>query len=232
MSRVRNVSHGTVAVWSNASVRPKTRCCQGVSKTTSPFERGGAAGPATSTRSKRVHEPGRIMSATPIIASRVTSPASSASLRLLGPRRTHRKDQEPCLGGAVPDPNPDPCGHVEAHFSQQCARLGDHTGPVLRALVPAWRQPQYGPRIARAQCADDDVVYRGRVLDDFEAGRLRPAKPELGDRFCPVGEQAPPVHRIDPRASDDLRAVHRANVVGEVIDEPIDCIRVDHATAR
>ena len=62
-------------------VRPKSRLSHGAANTSSPFWRGGAAGPVASSGvvSHDRASAGVAARATPIIASRVTSVASRAS---------------------------------------------------------------------------------------------------------------------------------------------------------
>jgi hypothetical protein len=72
------------------------------------------------------------------------------------------------------------------------------------------------------------VDVRG-VLDDDHELALRPLEAEFGDGRGAVIEEALLVGRIGPRAGDHLCAVHRAEVVLEVLDDLVEGVGVEDA---
>ena len=177
------------------------------SKTSSPLRRGSAAAPAspaTSGPASHRHASRDV----PIIASRVTSAASSSSPSARA-GRTLGKDEVADLGARVPHPDLDVVRHVEPISAQQRPRLAHHARAVRRALVPGRRQPEHRPRVAGAQRAHHDVVHVGRVLDHDHVLALRAAEAQLGDRRGAVVEQARLV-----LGSTQARATTRAPFIG------------------
>jgi hypothetical protein len=65
------------------------------------------------------------------------------------------------------------------------------------------------------------------VLDDDHVFAFGPLEAEFGDGRGAVGEQALLVIRVGPCAGDDLRAVHRAEVVLEVLHDLVERIGVE-----
>ena len=163
---------------------PRARPCQGSSKTSSPLSRGSGTPARASSISaswRSAHAPAA-GTATPIMQSRVTSPASSASLQPSVPVGLHREHEVANLRGRVPHADLDVVAELEAELAQHRSRLGDHAGAVGRALVPVRRQAEHRPGVAGAKRADDRVVSRGRVLEHDHGLALGAGEPELGDR--------------------------------------------------
>ena len=187
---------------------PKMRPCHASSKTSSPFFRGSAAAPAhvgdLSARdwihrrppAQRAAPAGGLTTATPIIESRVTSLARSASLRRSVPAGRSGKHEVAKLGARVPDANLRALGQVDAELAQHHARLAHRARAVLEGLVPDGRQPDQRVRIARAERADHEVVDAGRVLDHLEVDA---AEAQLLDGRRAVGEQPRAIRRDRPR---------------------------------
>ena len=128
--------------------------------------------------------------ATPTIASRVTSAASSVFTHVLAPGWPFRQDQVTHFGGAVPHTYLHVVGQLEAEFAQHAARIDHRTRAIGRRLVPDGWQAEDRPRIARAQGAHDEVVDLGRILEDHHVLALAANVAELGNRGAGVGEQA------------------------------------------
>ena len=80
--------------------------------------------------------------ATPIMASLVTSPASSSSESPSLPSGRMGKHEIADLGRRVPDPDLALFGNSAAHLLQEHPRLTDHPGSVRRTLVPVRWEPQ------------------------------------------------------------------------------------------
>jgi len=70
-------------------------------------------------------------------------------------------------------------------------------------------------------------VALGCVLDDHEAFALHSGITELSDRAGPISEEASLVFGVDPRTSDDPRAVARTNLVLIGIDQGVECSLID-----
>ena len=117
----------------------------------------------------------------PIIASRVTSSASAASVEPLAAGGAHRHHQVAQLGGRVPDPDAGRVGQGHAELGQHPARVDDGARAVGRRLVPDRRQAEHAPGIAGAQGADDEVVLGGGVEHRAHVLALPPAVAERGD---------------------------------------------------
>ena len=69
----------------------------------------------------------------------------------------------------------------------------------------------------------------GRVLDDDDVVTLRSAVAELADGGRAVVEEPRPVVGVDPGSRDHVRTVHRADVVGVGLHDPIDDLAGDDA---
>src|SRR5215469_15907936 len=85
------------------------------------------------------------------------------------------------FGGAVPDANFDLVGELETEFAKNPARVDDGARAIGSGFVPNGRQTEHGPRIARAQRADDKIVNFGRVFEDDHVFALHAAVTEFGD---------------------------------------------------
>src|SRR6266851_2751980 len=201
---------------------PKMRPCHASSKTSSPFFLGNAAWPDMSAISRlgtgSIELPsdqraaGAGTTATPIIASRVTSSPSAASLRRSVP------------GGR--------CGRTRYRSSAlesqiRISTLSGRSTPNSRNTTRGsrtGRERDESVRIAGAERADDEVVDAGRVLDHLE---VDPAEAKLFDGRRPVGEEPLAVRRIDPGAGDDLGAVVRPDVLLVGADDAVDGLARD-----
>jgi hypothetical protein len=72
------------------------------------------------------------------------------------------------------------------------------------------------------------VDVRG-VLDDDHELAIGSLDAEFGDRGGAIREQARLVGRIGPRPRDHLRAVHRTEVLLEILDDRIEGVGVEDA---
>jgi hypothetical protein len=72
-------------------------------------------------------------------------------------------------------------------------------------------------------------VDRWGVFDDDHELALRTLKAEVGDRCGAVREQTLLVRRVGPCPGHHLRAVHRAEVVLEVLDDLVEDVGVEDA---
>src|SRR6185503_21376489 len=69
------------------------------------------------------------------------------------------------LSGGVPNADLGVAREFNTKFSQHGAGLGDRARTIWRRLVPKRRQTEYRPRVAGAECANDDVVNRWRIFE-------------------------------------------------------------------
>ncbi len=148
----------------------------------------------------------------PIIASRVTSAASSSSDIPSVPCGAHGEHEVPHVGARVPHADLLLLRHLEPELREHGSRLTHDARPVLGRLVPGRGQPQNRPRVARAQRAGDDVVHVGRILDRHQVLAHEALHPELGRRLGGVLEQPRLVGGVDPGSGDESRAPHWADV--------------------
>src|SRR4051794_40773749 len=73
---------------------------------------------------------------------------------------------------------------VKPELGEYLSRPTDQASAVVGGAVPLWRVAEDGPRVARAQRADDHVVQRWRVREDLERGEIAWCAPTCG--FHPV----------------------------------------------
>ena len=141
---------------------------------------------------------------TPIMASRVTSSASSASVIALAARRARGQDEVAHIGVGIMHADLHPIGDHGAELLQHGARLFHHPRPVLLVLVPVRRQAQHRPRIAGAEGADHDIVQLVGVLMHDQLGAVIHGDAQLLAGGGAVREQALLIGGIDPGTGDDL----------------------------
>src|SRR5215469_5549145 len=110
----------------------------------------------------------------------------------------------------------------QPELRKNLARPTNDAATIARPFVPRRRRPQQGPRIARAQRADDHVVELRRILADYQPGEI--ARSSLSGRLHPVhsylfacsytvGEQTSLVLGIGPGPGHHAGAAHRTDVV-------------------
>ncbi len=148
--------------------------------------------------------------------SGVTSLASSASLMPSVPAgRSGTTNQRICALLSQVLISTDG-GMSKPELLEHDARLARGARAKGRILVPIRRQTQHRPRIARAQCANDEIVH-GRRIDGRAhvlafGARHALGQIERGDRGRRIVAETLLERGIDPGARHDLGAVERPHL--------------------
>ena len=141
----------------------------------------------------------------PIIASRLTSPASAASIQMFGSGRwPHRQHQIADLGRWIPDPHRRAFVKSDAEFGQYTAWFPHGAGAVVIDLYPECQAAARGNSCTRVQttrlCA-----LSARVFHHHHMFALAPAMAKLGNHCIGVGQQRCAEIRDRPRRGSRAR---------------------------
>src|SRR5262245_48942971 len=117
----------------------------------------------------------------------------------------------------------------EAETPQHFARLTNHFCTICRRLEPDGGDAQQGPRVAGTKCADPNVMISRRIEESLHMFRLQAAITELCDGACSVRREPCTIGRINPGLSNDLRPMHRTQIVLEYRNEGIDRVVCSNA---
>jgi hypothetical protein len=96
--------------------------------------------------------------------------------------RPFRQHQITDLGGRIPYPYFNLIAKGQPEFGQDAARVDHRPRPIWRRLVPARRQAEQAPWIARAERANHEVMDSRGVFDDHDMLRFPPEKSKWLDR--------------------------------------------------
>src|SRR5277367_4319208 len=136
-----------------------------------------------------------------------------------GPHRHHHVAD---LGVAVPNTNLNFWCHIDAKLGQHLAWFDDYASAIGCRLVPVGRQAHRWPRIARAQCAHDNVMYLRRILKHHHVLALEAGEPEFSDRLAAIVEEALFVGGIRPSVCHHFGAVAWADALLEEVNDLVD----------
>jgi len=95
----------------------------------------------------------------------------------------------------------------DTELAQHAPWIDYRTRAIGGRFIPPWRQPQQWPRIARAQGANDKIVFIRRVFDDDHVMALVAQQVHLFEDRRRVRQQSTFEFRIHPGAGNDPRSV-------------------------